>query len=276
MNACERLERAPRAEQRGAEVEQDLRTGLRLLDPQLQRRAQARRRLVVGERRRRCARGEQVVLDGTLGSGDRGCLCEVVREVGEPAPALGSLCALERLRELQVELRATQGTQAVVQRTPNELVRKAVAERRTRQLVDHAAGDGRLQGVESLELPRRSASEDVELEHRARHRGQLEQVPRGGVQPREALADDLADAVGCGDLVQGAREPQHAPGAVERVRLEQDAPELAQQEGVALGEIADLHRQLEAGGIDLAAPRAAGELADVLRAEAGPRRRRTT
>ena len=88
--------RVARAMAGGAELEVDLRALARVVDPQVERGAQPRRRLVEGQPGGRRPGGEQVVLDRPLGPAERGGGGEVVGEVGE-RPARAAVGPLERL-----------------------------------------------------------------------------------------------------------------------------------------------------------------------------------
>ena len=110
-----------------AELEEHLRLRGRLLDPQLERGAQPRGRLVERERAGRGAGREQVVLDPALRPAERRGGGEVVREVGEHS-AGALLAVLEGLADAQMELRAPHRGEPVVQRPAHELVGEAVGE----------------------------------------------------------------------------------------------------------------------------------------------------
>ena len=121
----------------------------RALDPQLERGAQPRRRLVERERGDRRPRGEHVVVDAALGAAERRRGGEMVCEVGESA-AGAPVGALERLADAQVQLRPAHPGQPVVQRATHQLVREPVRQRARRQLLDHPAVDRLVEAGEEL------------------------------------------------------------------------------------------------------------------------------
>jgi hypothetical protein len=85
----------------------------------------------------------------------------------------------------------------------------------------------------------RGPAQHVELELGAGDRRQLEQLPRRREQSHQALAHDLADAVGGGDLLQRPGQAQGAIVVDDRSGLDQGAPQLAEQERIAVREVAD-------------------------------------
>ena len=90
-------------------------------------------------------------------------------------------------------------------------------------------------GQQRADLDARGGAQHVELELRPGRRGQLEQVAGRGLQPREPPADDLA----------------HALGRAQLARVGERAPELADEERVAAGQLADLAGDLRVGAHEL-------------------------
>src|SRR5204863_6634337 len=102
------------------------------------------------------------------------------------------------------------------------------------------APDGLVErGEEGGLVQARGPADEVQLELGARRRRELEQVARAGRQPREAFAHDLADALGGPELRRRPGEPDGAAGDLNGAGLDERAPELADQERVAPGEVAD-------------------------------------
>ncbi|HTV18403.1 MAG TPA: hypothetical protein VMG12_07020, partial [Polyangiaceae bacterium] len=80
----------------------------------------------------------------------------------------------------------------------------------------------------------RAPSHRRQLELGARRRRQFEQLGGRRRQPREAGADDLANALRSRELrKQRACEPQLSVRTGDRVRLDEGTPQLAHQERVA-------------------------------------------
>jgi hypothetical protein len=168
----------------------------------------------------------------------------MVREVCEdPAGALTR--ALERLADAQVELGAPCAAETVVQRLAHQLVREAIGEPARRQLLDHPAADALVEGRQELGILETCGSEDdVELELRPHGRRQLEQVRRLGREAREALADHLANALGCSELRDRPRERDRAVDHLDRAGLDERPPKLVDEKRVSFGEVADRPRQV--------------------------------
>ena len=99
-------------------------------------------------------------------------------------------------------------------------------------------------------------------------RGRLKQLGGRRRQPGEAPAGDLADALGAGELLGRADDAQRAAVDLDRAGLGERPPQLADQEGVAAGQLAHRGRQARQLGAGLAAGGAAGQLADLGRGEA--------
>ncbi len=191
----------------------------------------------------------------------------MVGQVGKHAPTPRTCERLQCLGDAQVQLGAAQDAQPVVQRATHELVREAVRQRREGQLLDHPAAHRWFQRVDPLELDGRGVAQDVELELGAGNGGQLEQVAARRIESAQALTYDLTDALRRCDFLQRSRQPERAVVDREHVCLDERAPELAEQEGVALGEVAQRAGELGLGGVELAAAGAAHELPDVLLAQ---------
>ena len=184
------------------ELEEHLRAPGRVLDAQLQRGAQPRRRLVERDRGARRRGGPDVVLDAALGIVQGRGSGEVVREVGQRA-ARATLGALERLAHAQVHLRAPHRGEPVVERPADELVREPIGQAARRQLLDHAAADGLVERGEQVALAQaRGLSDDVQAELRSGGSRELQELGRGGRQAREPLADHLAHALRGAELRQ--------------------------------------------------------------------------
>ncbi len=250
---------------RVAQLEEDLRP----VEAEGDRGLQLRGRLVVGERRGRRPRRQQVELGGALGRAERHRGGEVMGEVGERA-AGARLAGVERLGDTQVQLRPARPRQPVVERAPHELVGEAAGEPARRDLVDHPAAERLVQCGQQLGvLEPGGAPDHVEPELGARRRRQLEQL--GGVrrEPGQPLADDLAHALGAAELLRRAVDADRAARELDRAALDQPAPQLADQERVAVGELADRLRERERRGAQLAAPGAADELGHVAVGEPG-------
>ena len=189
---------------------------------------------------------------------------EVVREVRQGA-ARATLGALERLAHAQVHLRAPHPGEPVVERAAHELVGEPVGEPAGGELLDHAAADRLVEGGEEVGLAQaRGLADDVEPELRPGGGRELQKVGRGRRQAREPLADDLAHALGCPELRQRPGGPDRAVGDLDDAGLHQGAPQLADQERVAAGELADRPRELRRPGAGVA----------LARRGAGTRRRR--
>ena len=253
----------------GAELEEHLRAPCGAPDPELQRGAQPHRRLVERDRGGGCPGGLDVVFDAALrvvqGRGGG----EVMRQVRQ-GPARPTLGALERLSHAQVHLGAPHPGEPVVERAAHELVREPVGEPAGGQLLDHAAADGLVEGGEEVGLAQaRGLPDDVEPELRAGGGGQLQKVGRRRRQAREPLADDLAHALGCPELRQRPGGADRAVGHLDDACLHQCAPQLADQERVAAGELADRPGELGRPGAGVAFRGVAQELADVVVGEAG-------
>ena len=203
---------------------------------QLERGPEPRGGLVEGERRGGGARGEHVVLDRALRGAERCRGGEVVGEIGERA-ARARAARLERLADAEVQLGAPRPREAVVERAPHELVAEPPRALAAGDLVDHAAGVGLVERAQQLGVGETGgAPDDVELDLGPRGRGELEQVDRGRREPGEPPAHDLADALGTAQLARRAMHVDPAVRQLDRARLDQRAPELAEQERVALGE----------------------------------------
>ena len=152
----------------------------------------------------------------------------MVREVGGGRAA----GLLERLPHAQVQFGPARRGQRVVERAPDQLVREAIGELDRAQLLDHAAVDRLVErGQQRPDLDARGGAQHVELELRPGRRRQLEQVAGRGLKPGEPPADDLA----------------HALGRAQLARVGERAPELADEERVAAGQLADLAGDLRVG-----------------------------
>ena len=218
---------------RPAELEEQVRP---VPAAQLERGPEPRGGLVEGERRGGGARGEHVVLDRAVRGAERCRGGEVVGEIGERA-ARARAARLERLADAEVQLGAPRPREAVVERAPHELMAEPPRAPAAGDLVDHAAAVGLVERAQELGVGETGgAPDDVELDLGPRGRGELEQVDRGRREPGEPPAHDLADALGTAQLAGRAMHADPAIRQLDRAGLDQRAPELAEQERVALGE----------------------------------------
>ena len=242
---------------------------LRALDLQIERGAQPRHRLVERERAVGRAGGQDVVLHPTRGTAQRRREDEVMREVGQRT-ARARLGALQRLADAQVQLGPPHAGQPVIQRPPHQLVGEAIGQRPRGKLVDHPAAHGLVEAFEQLGVGNAGGAPDhVEAELPAGGGRQLQQLDGPVGQAGEPLADDLAHALGRTEVHRRAGQPHGPVDELDHPGLDEIAPQLADQEGVAAGEIADRLRQPRRPGVDLAARGVADELGDLLAREAG-------
>ena len=108
------------------------------------------------------------------------------------------------------------------------------------------------------------SEDDVELELRPDGRRQLEQVGRLGREAREALADHLANALGCSELRDRPGERDRAVDHLDRAGLDERPPELVDEERVSFGEVADRPRQIAEPFARVGSGRTPHELHDVV------------
>src|SRR5205823_10947339 len=111
-------------------------------------------------------------------------------------------------------------------------------------------------------------ADHVELELAADGGRKLEQVDRPRRESGEPLADDLAHALRRAEVRRRPGEAQRAVDELDGVGLDERAPELADEERVAPGELADRLRELGRPGARLAARGAPDELGHLLAREA--------
>ena len=160
----------------------------------------------------------------------------MVGEIGERATRAPA-ARLERLADAEVQLGASRPREAVVERAPHELVAEAPHALAAGDLVDHAAGVGLVERAQQLGVGEAGgAPDDVELDLRPRGRGELEEVDRGRREPGEPPAHHLPDALGTVQLARRAMHVDLVVRELDRARLDQRPPELAEQERVAHGE----------------------------------------
>ena len=108
------------------------------------------------------------------------------------------------------------------------------------EFLDHPAADRLVERREELGVPDSGgAADDVELELRACRGGELEQIAGAGRQAGETLADHLAHALGAAELGGRAHQSHLAVGQLDGAGLDEGAPELADQERVAVRQVAD-------------------------------------
>jgi hypothetical protein len=150
-----------------------------------------------------------------------------------------------------------------------QLVAEAMGHRRPRQDVEHAGAGGLVERVDQLGVaaPGRPAQQR-QAGGAAEHRRELHELDGGRRQPLEPLPDDLAHALRRRDLLGIADE--HPPALVlgERADVGEVAPQLADEERVAGGEVAQHAGQRAAAR---ACPEADDELLDGRDAEPAQR-----
>ena len=192
----------------------------------------------------------------------------MMRQVGEHA---GRTClALERLAHGQVHLRPPQPAEPVEKRAAHELVGEPVCQRPGRKLLEHSAADSLVEGGQQLRLREAGGpAHDAELELRSGRGRKLEQVDGPGGQAGEPLGDDLTNALGSAELSQRPGEPDCAIGDLDDAGLDERAPQLADEERVAVGQVADRPCELLRAGADVTPCGAADELRYVVARKAG-------
>ena len=181
----------------------------------------------------------------------------------------GAAGALELLPDAEVQLRPPQPREPIVERPPHDLVGEATGEPLRAELLDHAASHRLLEGNEQLLLTEAGGAPDrFELELGPGDGGQLEQIRGLRGEAREPLADHLVDAFGRPELAQRPGHPHLSPADLDDPGLEQGAPELADEKGVAAGEVVDRLRELSQLGAGIAAGGAADQIGDLRPGEA--------
>ena len=167
------------------------------------------------------------LLDGAAGRGAR----EVMRQLVEVRTVELAVQALERFPDRAVQRGAARRTERLVQDLAHERVGEAPAPRILVHLRHQTRRERLLECREHLHRGlSRGRGEDRHGHLDAGRGGQIEQVPGRGGEPREALADHLAD---------GGRDAER-PGGVRREPLElplarEQPHDLAHEEGVAAG-----------------------------------------
>jgi hypothetical protein len=106
--------------------------------------------------------------------------------------------------------------------------------------------------------------QDAQLEARPGHGRELEHRACPGSEARQALPDQVTDALRAGDVGQWADEPDAPVWDVEVSALEQVAPQLTKEQRIAARELADCRDQV---GRCFGVGRAVDERRDVLGAE---------
>ena len=201
-----------------AQVEVDGSTLVTIVDAESQSHAKAVGRLV--ERKRGgCRLGrEQVVRDGALGSSDRRRLRVMMRECGEPAPsASGCRFGLERPGNAEMQLGATRRGHPVRDRTAHQLVCESKREAPLGCLLNEAASDGLVDGVEQDALfERRGPAHGVELELGSDDGAELEDVAGRRREPGDTMRDDFADRLRRPDVVDRKRQANRGRTDLER------------------------------------------------------------
>ena len=176
----------------------------------------------------------------------------------------GGAGALDRLRHAKMELRPAQPREPVVERAAHDLVGEATGQPLGRELLDHSASHRLLQRREKLGLGEAGRGANrLQLELRPGHGGELEQVGGPAGQAREPLADHLANAFRGAELGQRPGHPDLPAGDLDYAGLDQRPPELADEEGVAPGEIVDRGRELAELGVGVASGGAADQIGDL-------------
>ena len=272
----ERLDRAvgaPAPEAGGAELQLGLDIPARIIDPKLERGREAGLGLVVVERRQRGPPSQQGVLNRpprpVHGRGGR----EVVGQLSGPVSAV-PVSVLERLADSEVQLGAPQPGDPVIQRPADQLVREPVGQLPRRHLDDHAVGDRLLERRVELGVGDSRRRDHRQVELLSGDGGELDQRDRGGVELRQALADDLADALRTAELGHRTRQPGAVAGDRHRAAVDQGAPEFGHQERVAARQVVQDTTGVRQARAELTAARAAHELRDLggaQRLEAHPR-----
>ena len=235
----------PRLEQKVAELDLDARALARVGDPELERAREPRGRLVEAAAAIAASRGAEVVVDRALDAGDRGGEREVVGELGQDAGRIGRVDALERLADAEVKLGSADPDDPVVDGAAHELVREAAGRRRLRQLLDDPGPDASSTAAASASRSSPAASASTRSSNRGPGDGrELDGRGRLGSQPREALPHDVADPLGAAQLGERPRNCDAGVRHLDRAALAQVAPELAEQERRAAGELAERRGEL--------------------------------
>ena len=218
-----------------AQLEQDLSPLGCVLDSQLERGDEQSGRLVERECVGGRARREDAVVDRPAGVAERHRRREVIGQ-GRKGANRVARGGFPGLADSQVEVGPPDPREPVIDGTPDKLVGEPVGERRVLELLDEAATHRLIERRQELALRQsRSSADDLELERRTGGRGQLEQLGRRGRKPRQPLADHLAHAFGCIQLGQRRVDPRDCILRLDRPRLDERAPQLADEKRVAGG-----------------------------------------
>ena len=261
----ERVLRLAREVIRAAELEVHGGPLLRLVDSERDRGAQQGHRLVERERCLGGAGRAHVVVDGASHVRDRRRSRVVVGEVAEDALDVALVDLLQRLSDPEVELRTPCRSKPIEERPAHELVGEAAREAERRHVLCQAGSRCLVEGAEQLRFREgRGALEDPDLEHRPDDGGELEELGRRGRKPCEPLADDLAYSLRSPEPRERPREPDACGRELERAGLDQRAPELGHQEGVAVRQLGDRAGDPRKLGAGLAARRVAHEVRDLV------------
>jgi hypothetical protein len=214
------------------------------LDPDLDCGPQPHGGVVEGKRGARRPRRAQVVVDRPLGPAERGRCAEVMGEVCECAVGVRP-GALERFPDAEMQLGSPQPREPVVESPPHDLVGEAAGQSLIVELLDHAAAHCLLERGEELGLGDAGGAADrLQLELRPGGCRELEQIDGSRGQPGQPLADHLADAFGRAELGERPGRPHLPISDLDYSRLHHRAPQLADEEGVAGGEVVDRGRKL--------------------------------
>ena len=179
---------------------------------------------LVGQRGQRLVPGAMRMLERLGRIADRGCLDEVVRQLG-----LAGGGPFERLAHGGVQAGAAGGGQVAVERLADEAVDEAERAGRTRRLLQQLHGERLVEALQEVGTadPGR-ALERGELELAALDRGHLERIEDLRTQRQQAPADGVAHAVG--------QRQALAQRLVDAALGHQQAHDLVGVERVALGQ----------------------------------------
>ena len=164
---------------------------------------------------------------------------------------------------------SSQPRHPVIERAPHQLVGEPERDLRRGDLLDHPVGDRLLHRRCPLLIVQPRPRDRRQTEFRSGHGGELEQPAGPGVEPGQPLADDLAHALRAPELGQGAGQPRPAVVDRHRVALQQRAPQLGHEKGVAPGELAQEPGDLRQIRDPLVIHRARDEVTDLVGGQTG-------
>ena len=198
--------------------------------------------LVEGEPAERRLRGEEIHLDGAFDVAERGSGCVVIRERGELGCPVGSHLRRVRApaRHEGGARRSREGGQAPDDRPSDELVGEPVREPGSRTLDEQPGVDGLVDRIQEGRLLQHvGVADGRELEVGAGDRGELEQL-EAATESRCSRWSATSRTVAGVPSSDVGRTSRAADGPIADGSLvDQLAPELGDQEGVAAGEVAD-------------------------------------